>query len=54
MPGFYNIYTDKGNSSDKDLDEYQKLDQNYGIMERKRSSGFRRIFTVAFDRLCKC
>ena len=23
---------------------------NFGIMERKRSRGFRRIFTVAFDR----
>ena len=27
---------------------------NIGIIERKQSSGFRRIFTKAFDRLDKC
>ena len=29
----------------------QYLPKNYQIMERKRSKGFRRIFTEAFDRL---
>ena len=45
-----NLYEKLLNMSDLKCKQ-RFLSQEFWIMERKRSSGFRRIFAVAFDRL---